>query len=807
MSQLSVNQQQLPLRSVVNAASPPRASTASTATASNACEFPPPPPRAVWTDRVDLLTGPRSESDKAVAAAENAFAPPNTLNANVGNERIASSAIDAAEMLSTVDTADAWKKTGMPTFKDLVENSGSMGVLNAIWELIDNSAERHLATKTIVVDFKTRNVKGIDEIHSLVVTDDGAGMDRRTLWNSRSFNKKAIERGRRKNIGKFAQGYKLACANMGWKFTVESCTYKKVNHQKLVFNLPIMFERSSMCNPTVEHSAWNQTGTRMTVMECKQQLKDINVEEFKDKTKERYRRLIEDGLNIVVNYMGQSETLKVKKRAVKKTLTSKIEIYQGKRGVKYFLFHGDITRTDVMRMASKGNVSKYYKIDSTAVKSLNSRKTEVDLTIFKAKLQKISHAQLTKFRNGKEKKSLIDTLQMTTYNLTEGKGLGNLLIYRNDIMIVDTSSINIGTSLDRRRNKVVINNLMSELSYTNPDKLDDEMGCTASKMISSITDSILKRVISFVFRKHHMHFIPIKKKKKTTSPKSTDKSKTVASKIPADRAADISMLFKRMYQGLLIYKRLKGDLLVPRAFVVPSEKSWPEFMWGFKLGDGVNAIRTREYLVSYCQHHGLLDLGEMGDYDNEELEEFVYEHLDEFEEHKELVQEAKDSLSRVQNTPERKSTCAGSIAARQPERESEKTNDDLDSEDTDDDEWDGEKIVANLRKKNMQQKKSKNASQNQGSKTPVYRVKSSNKDTLILSTNSSRNEANFVRRSSRKRKLNTFEEDPDVLQLKKKISKILVHIDEQVKCVNSFNLEQLEHLHEHVEAWETVVDI
>ena len=53
-----------------------------------------------------------------------------------------------------------------------------------------------------------------------------------------------------------------------------------------------------------------------------------------------------------------------------------------------------------------------------------------------------------------------------------------------------------------------------------------------------------------------------------------------------------------VYQALLTYKELKGDLLVPQAFIVPSEEPWPEFTWGLKLGARVNAIRSQGTLVA-----------------------------------------------------------------------------------------------------------------------------------------------------------------------------------------------------------------
>ena len=49
--------------------------------------------------------------------------------------------------------------------------------------------------------------------------------------------------------------------------------------------------------------------------------------------------------------------------------------------------------------------------------------------------------------------------------------------------------------------------------------------------------------------------------------------------------------------ALAVYKELHGDLLVPKAFVVPSETPWPAEAWGLKLGNRVVAIRTQEIFI------------------------------------------------------------------------------------------------------------------------------------------------------------------------------------------------------------------
>ena len=49
--------------------------------------------------------------------------------------------------------------------------------------------------------------------------------------------------------------------------------------------------------------------------------------------------------------------------------------------------------------------------------------------------------------------------------------------------------------------------------------------------------------------------------------------------------------------ALLAYKKDKGDLLVRRSFVVPSQLPWPEACWDMGLGVTVNNIRAHEHFV------------------------------------------------------------------------------------------------------------------------------------------------------------------------------------------------------------------
>jgi hypothetical protein len=56
--------------------------------------------------------------------------------------------------------------------------------------------------------------------------------------------------------------------------------------------------------------------------------------------------------------------------------------------------------------------------------------------------------------------------------------------------------------------------------------------------------------------------------------------------------------FQKVYDSLVTYKKLNGDLLVPQPFVVPEEPDWPESTWGLRLGARVNAIRSQGTFVN-----------------------------------------------------------------------------------------------------------------------------------------------------------------------------------------------------------------
>lgn len=57
--------------------------------------------------------------------------------------------------------------------------------------------------------------------------------------------------------------------------------------------------------------------------------------------------------------------------------------------------------------------------------------------------------------------------------------------------------------------------------------------------------------------------------------------------------------FQKVYDALVTYKKLNGNLLVPQPFVVPDQsEEWPESTWGLRLGARVNAIRSQGTFVN-----------------------------------------------------------------------------------------------------------------------------------------------------------------------------------------------------------------
>ena len=55
--------------------------------------------------------------------------------------------------------------------------------------------------------------------------------------------------------------------------------------------------------------------------------------------------------------------------------------------------------------------------------------------------------------------------------------------------------------------------------------------------------------------------------------------------------------YQRVYDALVKYQELYGDLLVPQPFTVPDSEEWPEEVRGLRLGARVNAIRSQGTFV------------------------------------------------------------------------------------------------------------------------------------------------------------------------------------------------------------------
>jgi hypothetical protein len=67
---------------------------------------------------------------------------------------------------------------------------------------------------------------------------------------------------------------------------------------------------------------------------------------------------------------------------------------------------------------------------------------------------------------------------------------------------------------------------------------------------------------------------------------------------PDIKAAALDLRYQRVYDALVVYKELYGDLLVPQPFTVPEDgDDWPEEIRGLNLGSRVNAIRTQGTFV------------------------------------------------------------------------------------------------------------------------------------------------------------------------------------------------------------------
>lgn len=64
------------------------------------------------------------------------------------------------------------------------------------------------------------------------------------------------------------------------------------------------------------------------------------------------------------------------------------------------------------------------------------------------------------------------------------------------------------------------------------------------------------------------------------------------------KSASNDLRYQKVYDALVKYKELYGDLLVPQPFTVPDgSDDWPVNTWGLRLGARVNAIRSQGTFV------------------------------------------------------------------------------------------------------------------------------------------------------------------------------------------------------------------
>ena len=62
----------------------------------------------------------------------------------------------------------------------------------------------------------------------------------------------------------------------------------------------------------------------------------------------------------------------------------------------------------------------------------------------------------------------------------------------------------------------------------------------------------------------------------------------------SDQGSVNDIRFQNVFDALVTYKKIYGDLAVSQPFVVPNEsKDWPENTWNLRLGARVNAIRSQ----------------------------------------------------------------------------------------------------------------------------------------------------------------------------------------------------------------------
>jgi hypothetical protein len=81
------------------------------------------------------------------------------------------------------------------------------------------------------------------------------------------------------------------------------------------------------------------------------------------------------------------------------------------------------------------------------------------------------------------------------------------------------------------------------------------------------------------------------------NPGATERLKDIGFEFDGKVAANDAR-FNNVYNALVRYKELNGDLLVPQPFVVPSgSKDWEEQFWDLRLGARVNAIRSQGTFV------------------------------------------------------------------------------------------------------------------------------------------------------------------------------------------------------------------
>merc|ERR1719444_750077 len=65
---------------------------------------------------------------------------------------------------------------------------------------------------------------------------------------------------------------------------------------------------------------------------------------------------------------------------------------------------------------------------------------------------------------------------------------------------------------------------------------------------------------------------------------------------------------EQIIPALEVYRKVKGDLLVPVRFIVPkNDASWPKKTWGLRLGKVVNGLRHGRYQRSMNHYKNRLD--------------------------------------------------------------------------------------------------------------------------------------------------------------------------------------------------------